>query len=424
MKVSTAVAVVLMTASLFQGTALGAECDSHAKSVSHWDNMTYDDPLVLKYLGKDDQKSTQGTSEPRAKPARICWQLAAQLKLLYETDGGALQPFTPEGNPWYHTTPQLITSLGAIPWCNKKRDAVQIATHTNKPVLLLSTETPGCGACVGHGQNQLSHPFVVDAALEFVPLVVSGGWPMLTVMTSKCTAGLQPGATHQTSVADTLGMMKRGLERATRDVPEWLELVVFESATTNRQTATFGMGCFWEGEHAFGKIDGVLSTRCGELRGEVVELVFDPSVVPYSSLLEQALKCECAGKVIARTDQQAAEARALLPENRVFRMDTAVRPLDNDTKYNLKQNRVYAALPLTELQATKLNSLGKRGESCLSPSQRILKTKLVEFFNSGKTLGEMPHADRSLGGVRKRAEWLRKKLLEGAERGRCEQCLN
>lgn len=72
----------------------------------------------------------------------------------------------------------------------------------------------------------------------------------------------------------------------------------------NTQLATFGAGCFWGVEETFRKVDGVVDTAVGYMGGtkdqptyedvctdrtghaEVVQVIYDPSRVSYTNLLE------------------------------------------------------------------------------------------------------------------------------------------
>ena len=151
------------------------------------------------------------------------------------------------------------------------------------------------------GSGPLSHPIVVSAAeSEFVPLAVFNNvagqdaevlkafnepaWnnPVVRFLTAS-GVDLIPRKDGDYSTAFVLMRMVAALETAKRPVPIYLKLAVAEYAPTKTETAVFAMYCYWEGEAKLGALDGVIGTRIGEHGGsEVVEVTFDPTVIPVA----------------------------------------------------------------------------------------------------------------------------------------------
>ena len=145
----------------------------HNPVIKRIDALTWDDQEVadvLRTLPEKAQANYQKTrQETQGQQKRLPYTLLAEIKLKYLDDGGAVLPIADNPPPWVHAASQPIVSLGLMPCYNSMEKAKALAKETGKPILVIYTELPGCSACVGHGHNQLSHPFVVDAALEFVP---------------------------------------------------------------------------------------------------------------------------------------------------------------------------------------------------------------------------------------------------------------
>lgn len=136
-------------------------------------------------------------------------------------------------------------------------------------------------------------------------------------------------------------------------------------------TATFGLGCFWGPDAAFGALDGVVRTAVGYAGGtkpdpsyrrlgdhtEVLRVEYDPSTISYRALLEvvfaehsprrQAHKRQYHNVVLLETDEQAETAEAFLEasdwdaeqlETRIERLDSFHLAEPYHQKYNLKSN--------------------------------------------------------------------------------------
>jgi peptide-methionine (S)-S-oxide reductase len=100
------------------------------------------------------------------------------------------------------------------------------------------------------------------------------------------------------------------------------------------QIATFGLGCFWSPDAQFGAIPGVIRTRVGYTGGstlspsyeepgdhsEAIQLEYDPRLVSYRQLLQEAvsaggfggkpLKRQYRSVVFYHNAEQRAEAQA------------------------------------------------------------------------------------------------------------------
>jgi peptide-methionine (S)-S-oxide reductase len=110
-------------------------------------------------------------------------------------------------------------------------------------------------------------------------------------------------------------------------------------APTDTRTATFGLGCFWGPDAAFGAVDGVVRTRVGYAGGtkhdpsyevlgdhtEVVQMDYDPERVTFGDLLDRAFdahtplqqsrKRQYQYIVFVESDDQRAQLRSYLDAN-------------------------------------------------------------------------------------------------------------
>ena len=148
------------------------------------------------------------------------------------------------------------------------------------------------------------------------------------------------------------------------------------------------MHCYWEGEAKLGSINGVSSTRSGWRNSlEVVRVDYDPTVVDYKTLLTEAQKFNCASKVFAHTDSQLAAAKQAVG-NKAEKVSGNMRDAKaSDQKYYLLQSPA-RYLPMTELQATKVNSMiGRRksADAALSPRQLKLLKQISAVLKKDKT---------------------------------------
>mmetsp|Transcript_19749 Transcript_19749/g.44782 ORF Transcript_19749/g.44782 Transcript_19749/m.44782 type:complete len:312 (+) Transcript_19749:348-1283(+) len=107
-----------------------------------------------------------------------------------------------------------------------------------------------------------------------------------------------------TRVTDEVFTIDANDELAGKDFKVEAALLEVDPAASKIETAHFALGCFWGGELAYQRAQGVVSTKVGYTQGqaespsyeevcsgstghtEAIQVMYDPSVVSYSRLLE------------------------------------------------------------------------------------------------------------------------------------------
>ena len=293
--------------------------------------------------------------------------------------------------------PDVPVELGRVSWSRDHAAAFAEAKETDRPVLLLFQEIPGCITCQRFGRGPLSHPLMVEAIEQrFVPLAIYNnrdGEDARVLKSYREPAWNNPivrffepdgeellerraGVWSEHAVA---GRMIAALEAAERDVPAYLRIVHAESRPGSLERAVFAMHCFWKGEAVFGAIDGVRATRAGWLDGrEVVEVSYDPRILTVGALTERAAKLSCADRVYVPERAQLDAARRIVGQRARLSDETPRDAKRSDQRYHLGRSTL-RFVPLTPLQATRVNAaLERRADTgaLLSPRQRALHTRI------------------------------------------------
>lgn len=300
---------------------------------------------------------------------------------------------------------------GAIPWSAEPEAARRLASHTGKPLLILHAGPSSQDA--EPLRRALSHPILLDASAEFVPLVLQGA-ERGTISFEDCRGNpIAQERQAETSVAALLDRMRSALRAAGRPIPAYLDLVAFEYNPKVVRSATFTLGCYWKGERHLGNLPGIVATRTGFVGAdEAVQVEFDPTALSYSALLGEASQIECFKGAVEPTKPSAGDASGgTAPADSV-----ALRPAD-DPKFHLSRRPEYALLPLTELQATKVNAaLGddRSPDEYLSPSQLRLSLQIRQILSVDSLGMQSAEADmipdRSPAGIAAYATLIRNRV--------------
>jgi thioredoxin family protein len=301
-----------------------------------------------------------------------------------------------------HATPK---ELGDVRFGRDLDAALGEAKKTDRAVLILFDEIPGCSTCQGYGDSVLRHPLIVEAAETlFVPVAIYnnlGGkdrdalehfgepsWnnPVVRIVDPERRM-LAPRVNGDYTTMGLSRAMVAALEAQKKAVPAYLRLFAEEAAAAQHGTARayLSMYCFWTGEACLGDIEGVIATRTGYLEGhEAVEVEYDPSRLSWAGFLKEAKARNCASRVFARTAGEAQAAREIMGSE-VSKTSDLLRASEKDDKYNLAQS-AWRFVPMTRTQQSRANALVARGRDpspLLSPRQLAIHRAVEENPSRG-----------------------------------------
>ena len=266
--------------------------------------------------------------------------------------------------------------LGDVAWERDLQAAQQLSLESDRPILILFQEVPGCATCRNFGADVLTHPLIVEAIESlFVPLAIynnRGGTDASALASFGEPSWNNPVVRIVDADLETIGdrlagnysqhgltsAMISALIQEDLPVPGYLTLLNAELASSRAlETATYAMHCFWEGEKKLGELDGVFRSTPGFQNGrEVVRVKFDIGILSQEQI-----------------DQQARQWG--------FQKSAGVqlRP-DNTPKYYLS-NSAYRCVPMTLAQQLRVNSALGHGldpDGFLSTRQLQFKSQTVK----------------------------------------------
>ncbi len=142
--------------------------------------------------------------------------------------------------PWHEAYSQTVTAkFGLITWQSDMKEAKKMAAESGKPLMVLhagdEVET------VRFVKDKLNHFFVVDAATEFVPVIVKEGGPGVRFRAADGKS-LDASIEKNAKFGDVVKAMADALKAVEKSVPLYLRTIVRENNIAKPQIALFGMG--------------------------------------------------------------------------------------------------------------------------------------------------------------------------------------
>lgn len=275
------------------------------------------------------------------------------------------------GQDW-RKSPLQAEELGNVNWSRSYNEALKKAQQENKPLFILFQEIPGCSTCKNYGNNLLTHPHIVESIeTYFIPLAIrnnKGGidaeilrkfkepaWnnPVARIIDPNSEKDIVKRLNGRYDMESLISTISNGILASNQLIPEYLRLLHQEHSAQDIRETHLAMYCFWSGEKNLGNLNGIIETKAGFMNGsEVVKIKYDANRVDEKSLIEYAASKNCADAVYSNDKREITVANKLkLKTNKLG----TFRP-DNQPKY-YTYNSEYKFLPMTSLQALKVNAL-------------------------------------------------------------------
>ncbi len=147
----------------------------------------------------------------------------------------------------------------------------------------------------------------------------------------------------------------------------------FSAGADPLKRATFSMYCYWTGEAALGKLEGVKKTKIGSLNHkEVVEVLYDAKETNVKEMAETLKQHRSFYHLLHRTEAEKKTAQKLLSKGDLKSGSGEVRYIASKHSLKVTHPDLYK-LNLTEKQAIKLNTwahFGGKMPDVLTPEQK------------------------------------------------------
>ena len=277
-----------------------------------------------------------------------------------------------------------------VRWGRNLEMAQKTSLKSDKPILILFQEVPGCSGCQAFGRSVLKEPLVVEAMETlFVPLLVlnnqkgedrnvlnrfgepAWNYQVIRFFDNK----LNELIARRDRIWTTAGVARRmidALRAHGTKAPLYLQSVALLEEATHHREALFAMACFWVGEYELGKQHGVVKTEAGWYeRREVTKVTYHIKETTLETLAREAERVKCAEKIYLPEGTPFKTGRI---EKGIYTPKAYRRASRSHQKKQIQNWHALKKVPdLNPMQKTRINAWApvstQKAKSWLSPRQ-------------------------------------------------------